>query len=69
MGKKPNGLRSASKLLKRRKQFKYKRKGTLLKSTGGWKKYDPMEGSPMASGIVLKKKNRPLSSVKTQALT
>ena len=57
MGKKANGLMAAKKLLKRRKQFKFKRKGSRLKSDGTWKKYDALEGSPMASGIVLKKKN------------
>jgi small subunit ribosomal protein S12 len=57
MGKKATGLMAGKKLVKRRKQFKFKRKGSRLKKTGGWKKYDPLEGSPMAAGIVLKKKN------------
>ena len=57
MVKKANGLMSAKKLLRRRKQFLFKRKGSRLKRSGGWKKYDPLEGSPMASGIVLKKKS------------
>ena len=57
MVKKSNGLMAGKKLLKRRKQFRFKRKGSRLKSTGGWKKYDALEGAPMASAIVLKKKN------------
>ncbi len=57
MSKKTNGLMAAKKLAKRRKTFRFKRKGSRLKRYGGYRKYDPLEGAPMASGIVLRKKN------------
>lgn len=57
MAKKPRGLMAARKLLKRRKQFKFAKKGSRLRASGLWKKYDPLEGAPMARGIVIKKKN------------
>jgi len=55
MGKKPNGLFAGKKLQARRKKFRwndinYKRKVLKLKE-----KYDPLEGSPQARGIVLAK--------------
>ncbi len=49
MGKKPNGLRAATKLMKRRRQFRTIRR-TLLK-----KRFDPLKGSHQAKGIVLEK--------------
>ena len=49
MGKKANGLGSAKKLKKRRKQFKLINR-TKLKSS-----YDPLEGSSQAKAIVLEK--------------
>lgn len=49
MGKKANGLGSANKLVKRRKQFKLMRRAKLKKS------YDPLEGSSQAKAIVLEK--------------
>ncbi len=49
MGKKPNGLRAAGKLMKRRRQFRALRR-TMLK-----KRFDPLRGSTQAKGIVLEK--------------
>ncbi len=57
MVKKTRGLMAAKKLEKRRTNFKFSRKGSMHKSMGTWKKYDPLEGAPMASGIVIRKKN------------
>ncbi len=55
MGKKPNGINAAKKLIKRRRRFrwrdmKYKRKKLNLKA-----KSDPLGGVSQASGIVLEK--------------
>ena len=55
MGKSPRGLFAARKLKLRRKWFRwsdkyYRRKMLKLKE-----KYDPLEGAPMARGIVLEK--------------
>ncbi len=49
MGKKSNGLGSAKKLMKRRKQFK------LVRRTARKKRFDPLEGSSQAKAIVLEK--------------
>ena len=53
--KSPVGEFAASKLIKKRKKFRwksttYKRKALRLKE-----KFDPLEGSPMARGIVIEK--------------
>ena len=55
MGKKPNGINAARKLIQRRKKFRwrdinYKRKALDLK-----RKSDPLGGASQASGIVLEK--------------
>ena len=57
MAKKTKGLFAAKKLMNRRRKFRFARKGTRFKRFGIYKKYDPFQGSPMASGIVIKKKN------------
>jgi small subunit ribosomal protein S12 len=49
VGKKSNGLASAKKLQKRRKQFK------LISRTKRKKKFDPLKGSSQARAIVLEK--------------
>jgi len=54
--KKARGLFAGKKLMERRKQFKYARKGSREQATGIWKKFDPMAGAPAARGIVLKKR-------------
>ena len=53
--KSPRGMFAARKLIKKRKKFRwsdleYKRRVLQLK-----KKYDPLEGAPMARGIVIEK--------------
>jgi len=53
--KSPKGMFAARKLVKKRKKFRwsdleYKRRVLQLK-----KKYDPLEGAPMARGIVIEK--------------
>uniref|UniRef100_A0A7C4FFW1 Small ribosomal subunit protein uS12 n=1 Tax=Thermofilum pendens TaxID=2269 RepID=A0A7C4FFW1_THEPE len=53
--KSPRGIFAARKLIKKRKKFRwsdleYKRRVLQLK-----KKYDPLEGAPMARGIVIEK--------------
>jgi small subunit ribosomal protein S12 len=53
--KSPRGMFAARKLVKKRKKFRwsdleYKRRMLQLK-----KKYDPLEGAPMARGIVIEK--------------
>lgn len=53
MGNKTNGLYAAKKLKDRRKQFKIKKVDPLVKA-----KYDPLENSNQAKGIVLEKKQR-----------
>ncbi len=53
MGKKTNGLFAAKTLIKRRHQFKKRKIDRLLKA-----KYDPLEGSCQAKGIVLQKTQR-----------
>jgi small subunit ribosomal protein S12 len=49
MGKKPQGLGSAKKLMKRRKTFRY------IKRTKFKKKFDPLAGASQARAIVLEK--------------
>lgn len=53
MGRKTNGLFAARKLIDKRKQFKKKRVDPLKKA-----KYDPLETSSQAKGIVLEKTQR-----------
>ncbi|PIN99815.1 30S ribosomal protein S12 [archaeon CG10_big_fil_rev_8_21_14_0_10_43_11] len=57
MVKKARGIMAGRTLLKRRKDYKNSAKGSLHKSQGTWRKYDPLGGAPMASGIVIRKKN------------
>lgn len=57
--KKPRGLFAAKKLISRRKRFKYRYKGGKAKKYKIESKYDPLEGSPRAKGIVLSKRNVP----------
>lgn len=53
MGKKTNGLFAAKKLINARNQFKKRKVTALVK-----KKYDPLECTSQAKGIVLKKIER-----------
>lgn len=55
MVKKTRGLFAARKLIKRRKNFIYRKKGLKRRLSKSYKKYDPLEGSTQASGIVLEK--------------
>jgi small subunit ribosomal protein S12 len=55
MSKKTTGLFAARKLMERRKQFRYRKKGLYRRLSKSYKKYDPLEGAPQASGIVLEK--------------
>jgi small subunit ribosomal protein S12 len=57
--KKPNGLFAGRALLNRRKKFKHRYKGGKMKKFGIEDKYDPLEGSPSAKGIVMLKRNIP----------
>jgi small subunit ribosomal protein S12 len=54
--KKTRGLFAGRKLLAKRMQFKYARKGSREQAYGIWKKFDPLEGAPAGRGIVLQKK-------------
>ena len=58
MGKKTRGLFAARRLGKLRKSYRYNKKGFKTEMLKTWKKYDPLEGSPQARGIVLEKVNR-----------
>jgi small subunit ribosomal protein S12 len=58
MAKKPKGLLSGRKLSKRRKRFRYNKKGFNVWRSGVWRKFDPLKGAPQARGIVLEKVNR-----------
>ncbi|MFW5704776.1 MAG: 30S ribosomal protein S12 [Nanoarchaeota archaeon] len=53
MGRKTNGLFAAKKLISKRKKFKMKKVDPLKKA-----KYDPLENSNQAKGIVLSKTER-----------
>jgi len=55
MSKKTKGLFAGRKILKKRKKFKYRKKGLREKQFGIYKKFDPLEGSPMARAMVLEK--------------
>lgn len=50
-----NGLFAARSLLKSRKKFRWAKKKFKRRMLGLDKKYDPFEGAPFASGIVLEK--------------
>ncbi len=55
-GKKaPMGMFAARKLRKKRLKFRWSQREFRIKMLGLKKKYDPLEGSPMARGIVLEK--------------
>ncbi|MCW1292041.1 MAG: 30S ribosomal protein S12 [Candidatus Parvarchaeota archaeon] len=53
MGKKPRGLFAGRALLKRKHKFRFSKKGALHKFLRDKWKFDPLEGAPMAEGIVL----------------
>ncbi len=55
MGKKPNGLNAGSKLLKRRKIFRWSDKKFVRRALRLKEKSDPLEGASQARGIVLEK--------------
>ena len=50
-----NGLFAGRKLRKNRKKFRWAKREYKRKVLGIKRKYDPLEGAPMASGIVLEK--------------
>jgi len=55
-GKKaPNGLFAARKLRKKRLKFRWSQRKFRVKMLRLKEKYDPLEGAPMARGIVLEK--------------
>ena len=55
-GKKaPNGLFAARKLKKKRLKFRWSQRKFKIRMLGLKRKYDPLEGAPMARGIVLEK--------------
>lgn len=55
-GKKaPNGLFAARKLREKRLKFRWSQRKFKIKMLGLKKKYDPLEGAPMARGLVLEK--------------
>ncbi|ADI32745.1 30S ribosomal protein S12 [Staphylothermus hellenicus] len=55
-GKKaPNGLFAARKLRRKRLKFRWSQREFKIKMLGLKKKHDPLEGAPMARGIVLEK--------------
>jgi small subunit ribosomal protein S12 len=55
-GKKaPNGLFAARKLRRKRLKFRWSQREFKVRMLGLKKKYDPLEGAPMARGIVLEK--------------
>jgi len=53
--KSPNGLYAARKLSKKRLKFRWSQREFKIKMLGLKKKVDPLEGAPMARGIVLEK--------------
>jgi len=55
-GKKaPNGLFAARKLRRKRLKFRWSQREFKVRMLGLKRKYDPLEGAPMARGIVLEK--------------
>lgn len=55
MPSKTRGLFAGRKIVKRRKKFKYGKKGLRSKHFKIYKKFDPLEGAPMARAMVLEK--------------
>ena len=55
MSKKTKGLFAGRKVLKKRKNFKFRKKGLREKQFGIYKKHDPLKGAPMARALVLEK--------------
>ncbi len=53
--KSPNGLYAARKLRRKRLKFRWSQREFKIKMLGLKKKVDPLEGAPMARGIVLEK--------------
>ncbi len=53
--KSPSGLYAAAKLRKKRKKFRWSDVTYKRKKLGIARKFDPLEGAPMARGIVLEK--------------
>ncbi len=53
-----NGLFAGGNLLKNRNRKKWLKKPWKRKALGLKEKYDPLEGAPMAKGIVLKKEGK-----------
>jgi small subunit ribosomal protein S12 len=53
MAKKPRGLFAGRAILKRKAKFRFSKKGALHKFLHDRWKFDPLEGAPLASGIVL----------------
>ncbi len=53
--KSPNGLFAARKLRRKRLKFRWSQREFKIRMLGLKKKYDPLEGAPMARGIVLEK--------------
>jgi len=51
----PNGLYTARKLKKKRRKMRRKSKDYVLRLKRRTTKHDPLEGAPMARGIVLQK--------------
>ncbi|HEA46558.1 MAG TPA: 30S ribosomal protein S12, partial [Candidatus Pacearchaeota archaeon] len=49
------GLKSALKLVKKRRQFRWKDRAYKVKTLGLYAKSDPLEGANQAKGIVLQK--------------
>jgi len=49
------GLKSAKKLMKKRKQFQWKDRAFKVRTLGLYAKSDPLEGANQAKGIVLQK--------------
>ena len=49
------GLKSANKLKKNRKKFRWKNRKYKVKTLGLFEKSDPLEGASQAKGIVLSK--------------
>jgi len=54
-GEKAMGLKSASKLIKNRKKFRWKDRQYKVKTLNLYAKSDPLEGANQAKGIVLQK--------------
>ncbi len=53
--KSPYGLYAAAKLKKKRLKFRWSQRDFKIRMLRLKEKYDPLEGAPMASGIVLEK--------------